>query len=394
MLSVSQQIELRSYQNEAEAISKKSKLTDADRARFNFLMSAISVAKTGTISDEARRVEARKTAIECGVSISDAPFTEESIEARQQSHELRSYLRNGSEARTYSGMDVASDGAGGYLVPVGFFRKVTSMMAATDPLWQDGIATVFESDNGNAIPAPIVSDETGASQAVIVGEGVTGVGYNLVLGQLLLGKAPQWRSNLIYASMEILADSAFPLEDVIARFVAIRFRRAISSANIATLISQSTSALTTASLTAGVTLDNCADLLASIDADYQASPSFRFLMAQGTLNNLLKLKDSSGRYQQVIQSTADGYTLFGKKIAVAPSAPVLAANAAGVVIAGDMSYWFQRTVRNSLKLLRYQDAPNLAEFGTFGFQAFISTNGGLLKAGANSPVKFITCAAS
>jgi HK97 family phage major capsid protein len=117
-------------------------------------------------------------------------------------------------------------------------------------------------------------------------------------------------------------------------------------------------------------------------------------MAQATLNTLLKTKDSSGRYQQVIQSTADGYTLFGKKIAVAPSAPVVAANAAGVVIAGDFSYWFQRTVKNSLRLLRYQDAPNLAEYGTFGFQAFMRTNGGLLKAGSGSPVKFITCAAS
>jgi hypothetical protein len=59
-----------------------------------------------------------------------------------------------------------------------------------------------------------------------------------------------------------------------------------------------------------------------------------------------------------------------------------------------MSDWFQRTVKNSLKLLRYQDAPNLAQFGNFGFQAFISTNGGLLKAGAGSPVQFITCAAT
>jgi hypothetical protein len=65
------------------------------------------------------------------------------------------------------------------------------------------------------------------------------------------------------------------------------------------------------------------------------------------------------------------------------------------VIALDMSRWFQRTVKRGMTLLKYKDAPGLAENGLSAVQGFWRTNGGLLLvSGSDSPAKFITCSAT
>jgi HK97 family phage major capsid protein len=187
------------------------------------------------------------------------------------------------------------------------------------------------------------------------------------------------------------------LDDLIAAAVARRFRKGISAANITTLISQSTSALTTATIAAGISLDNVIDLIGSLDADYQSSPNFRVLMNQTVLTSLLKAKDGgASRYQKLVLPTPDGtgFTILGKRIAVSPSLANVGANAVPV-IALDMSRWFQRTVKRGMTLLKYKDAPGLAENGLSAVQGFWRTNGGLLLvSGSDSPAKFITCAAS
>jgi HK97 family phage major capsid protein len=230
-LSVSQQIELRSYQNEAEAISKKSKLTDADRARFNFLRSAISVAKQGTISDEARRAEARSTAIACGVQVSDAPFTEAGIETREQNQEIRSYLRYGQEAQTRSGMSVATDNAGGYFVPAGYFRdRIFSSLKAADRLFDENVVTFYESNDGNVLTVPMM-DDTEVSAAIVSENAQSTEGEVNTVDRLQLAKVPTWRSKQIVWSLELLQDTAFPAEALIADVIASRFQRGIGASN-------------------------------------------------------------------------------------------------------------------------------------------------------------------
>jgi hypothetical protein len=74
--------------------------------------------------------------------------------------------------------------------------------------------------------------------------------------------------------------------------------------------------------------------------------------------------------------------------------PSIAVNAKAVAL-GDMSRFFVRTVKNSLKLMRYQEAAGLVENGLFAFEGFVRSNSGLLiPSGADSPVKFLTQAAS
>jgi HK97 family phage major capsid protein len=394
MLSVSQQIELRSYQNEAEALTKKSKLTDAERARFNFLMSAISVAKTGTISDEARRSEARKTALEAGVLVSDAPFTEARIETRQQNQELRSYLRDGREARTYSGMSVATDSAGGFWVPAGYFRdRIFSALKAADRLFDPSVVTFFESNDGNVLTVPM-EDDTEVSAAIVSENAQSTEGEINTIDRLQLAKVPTWRSRQIIWSMELLGDSAFPAEDVIADAIAKRFQRGIGAANVTTLLSAATSGATSASGTA-VSVDDLLSLMGSVNPAYLASPKCFWLMNFATLISVLKLKDTAGRYLIHPRTDANGNILILEKpVAICPSMPSIAVNAKCVAL-GDFSRFFVRTVKNTLKLMRYQEAAGLAENGLFAFEGFMRSNSGLLvPSGADSPIKYLTQAAS
>jgi HK97 family phage major capsid protein len=394
MLSVSQQIELRSYQNEAEAITKKPKLSDADRARFNFLMSAISVAKQGTISDAARREEARMTAIEAGVLVTDAPFTEAGIETRQQNQELRSYLRDGREARTYSGMSVATDNAGGYMVPAGYFRdRIFTSLKAADRLFDPSVVTFFESNDGNVLTVPM-EDDTEVSAAIVSENAQSTEGEINTIDRLQLAKVPTWRSKQIVWSMELLQDSAFPAEDVIADAIAKRFQRGIGAANVTTLLSAATSGATSASGTS-VGINDLLNLMGSINPAYLASPKCFWAMNFATLISILQLKDSVGRNLVHPRTDANGnFLLLERPVALCPSVPSVAVNSKSVLL-GDFSRYFVRIVRNTLRLMKYSEAAGLAENGLFAFEGFVRSNSGLLvPSGADSPIKYLTQAAS
>jgi HK97 family phage major capsid protein len=394
MLSVSQQIELRSYQSEAEQLSKKSKLTDADRARFNYLMSAISLAKQGAISDEVRRAESRRTAIECGISVTDALPTEASIEISEQNREIRNYLKNGREARTYSGMSVSVDGAGGFLVPAGYFRdRIFSMLKATDRLFDPLVVTFYESDNGNSVSVPTVNDTS--VSAAIVGENSQSTEAEITtVDRLQLAKVPTYRSRQIIWSQELLVDSAFPAEDVISAAIAQRFQRGIGAANVTTLLSAATSGATSA-VAGNVGINDLLALMGSIDPSYLSSPKCFWAMQFSTLIGILQLKDSAGRNLIHPRIDAQGnFLLLEKPVALCPSVPSVAASSKSVLL-GDFSRFFVRTVKNSLKLMRYQEAAGLAENGLFAFEGFVRANSGLLVAsGADSPIKFLTQGAS
>jgi len=370
---------------EAEALSVIRQSAEQEK-RFSFLLS---------------HAKSLRTLIETQSHTEDNPSDAEYRNA------FRSYLRNGvmehdkyareCERRTYTGMGVGTDSGGGFFVPQNFYAKITSMLAAIDPLFDRTVVTYFESDNGNKVAAPLMSDE-GVS-AVLVDENTDGGEQEITLGQLLLDRAGTWRSKKIVGTYEWLDDSAFPVDDVIAKLVAIRFQRGIGAANVATLVTQASAAVTPVDCeTSGlVTCDDIANLLGNINSDYVAAPTFRVLMNQSTLITLLKQKGSDGRYQSGVlhfNDDAGCYTIFGKRIAVSPSVDSAAADTSKhPVIAGDLSYWLQRVVKNSLRVLKYQNAPGLVENGLFAFEGFIRANGGLLQLGSSSPVQVLQCIA-
>jgi HK97 family phage major capsid protein len=124
-------------------------------------------------------------------ALNDAPVTTPEDRNAEASKSFRSYLGTG-EKRTYAGLSVSVDGSGGYLVPNTFYGKVTSMLAATDVLFDPNVVTVFEDEHGNAMKAPVLTDE--GKSASIVGENTDGTENELSFSGLTLGKIDTWRS--------------------------------------------------------------------------------------------------------------------------------------------------------------------------------------------------------
>lgn len=391
-LSISTQLELRQAQDELLAISNREKITPAEKRQFDALLAKISLLKSGAISDEVRKSQADSAAKEFGITIER--LSEEQRKLNEQNQEIRNYLRYGKEARTYSGMSVATDSEGGYFVPSGYFRnRVFSMLKTVDRLFDPSVVTLYESLDGNVLTVPMIDDTE--TSATIVAENVASVeGEITTVDRLQLAKVPTWRSKKIVWSLELLQDSAFPAEDLISAAIATRFQRGIGSANVATLLSAATSGATSASATA-VSIDDLLNLMGSIDPAYLASPKCFWLMNFATLISLLKLKDTAGRYQIHLRTDANGNILILEKpVALCPSFPNIAASSTSIAL-GDMSKFFVRTVKDTLRLQRYWETPGLLEYGLFAFEGFVRSNSGLLVAsGADSPVKFLTQASS
>jgi HK97 family phage major capsid protein len=334
-LSVNAQLELREVVSEMEQLSSLSSLSAQQKIRFSYLQSRASVLKAGGLtSDEVVRAKSAELAKEFGFS-TERP-TEEQRKLNEQNQEIRSYLRSGREART--GMSVATDTEGGFMVPAGYFRsRVFSMLKAVDRLFDPSVVTMYESENGNVLSVPMLNDTD--TSAAIVAENVASVeGEITTVDRLQLAKVPTWRSKKIIWSTELLDDSAFLAEDIIADAIAVRFQRGIGAANVTTLLSAATTGATSASATA-VSIDDLLNLMGSIDPSYLASPKCFWLMNFATLISLLKLKDTAGRYQIHPRTDTNGNILIlGKPVAICPSMPNVAASSTSIALGAMDSY--------------------------------------------------------
>jgi HK97 family phage major capsid protein len=385
------ELERRELQRHIDSyLSKGANLTASERKACDLLL-----AKFANLRSEDERISKfNSVADSVGIPRIALP-TEEQRTAQRDNDELRDYLVRRKEARTYTGLQVATDSLGGYYVPQTFYDGVTFALKQADGLWNGDVVTLWEDIHGNSATFPLI-DDTG-TVAVQVGEEQTSSESEIAeIDKLTLSKIPTWRSKKLITSIELLQDSAFPVEQFVSSAVASRFQRGISAANASTLISSLTSGATSASATA-VGLDDTLELLASLDPAYLNQPKTFFGMNFQTLVSLLKLKDTSGRYQWHPRTDANGRLLLHNiPVVVMPSLPSAAANAAGTVVLGDFSRCVRRIIKGSMRLMRYTQADNLAENGLVAYEGFLRTSFGVLTSSniTNPPIKFLTQAAS
>jgi HK97 family phage major capsid protein len=211
------------------------------------------------------------------------------------------------------------------------------------------------------VTCPLTDDTT--ISAVQVAENATSAETEIpVIDRLLLGKIPTWRSQKLSTSMELLQDSGFPLEGLIANAIAGRFQCGIGAANVTTLISSITSGAT--SITTGlVSYDDTVQLMKSLDPAYLNQPKTFYALNFNTLAGLLLLKDSQGHPIWNPQTDVNGrFLLHGIPVVVMPSLPN-AATGNKAVILGAFSRCLRRVVGSSFKIQRYSQTPSLAENG-------------------------------
>jgi HK97 family phage major capsid protein len=374
--------------NEARSLTNDPQATKQMLKRADVLLAQVASLK----SREEMQIRAADAA---GISLTEVA-TEEQRELHRQSTDLRNYLVQGRESRTYSGLNIAVDSSGGFFVPQSFYTSVTAALKQADGLWNDDVVTLYEDTHGNALACALVDDT--ATSAVLVAEAGTSIENEIpVIDRLLLPKIPTWRSKKLALTMELAQDSAFPVESaIIVPAVAGRFQRGIGAANVATLIASTTSGSTSETASA-ISLNDAANLMLSINPVYLNQPKTFFACSFPTLVSMLKLKDSNGHYQWTPSRDANGrYLLFGIPVIVMPSLPNCQGAVTGTkggLFLGDFSRCLRRIVKDSMTILRYSNSAGLAENGVFAYEAFVRCSFGVLaSASSDSPIKFVTMA--
>lgn len=235
--------------------------------------------------------------------------------------------------------------AGGNTVPVTFYDRLVEHLVESSGLLQLG-PTVLNTTSGENVDVPVA---TSYGAAALVTEGGTIAGTDPAFAKRTLGAYKY--GQLVLVSTELVTDSAFNLADFIARVAGRNVGLALGAHLIAgTGSSQPTGVVTSASTgktgatgVVGVpSADDLIDLMFSVIAPYRNSPSAGWLVKDGTLGAIRKLKDGAGRYLFEPAATfGQPDTLLGKPVQTDPSVAATGLGAKSVVF-GDFSAYFVR----------------------------------------------------
>jgi HK97 family phage major capsid protein len=255
------------------------------------------------------------------------------------------------------------------------------MLAATDPIFS--LATMFKTSSGSATTFPILTDE--GSSSAVVAEGGTSAADDvpLLFAGLAFGKCPSHRSGLIFASVELVFDSAFDFEALLAAAAGIRFARGAGALFIATLLGSAALGVTAA--TGAIAGAEVFSLIDALDDAY--APGACFLMRRATFTALSKLVGSSGNFLFPATFDAQGRpVLAGFPVFISPSMPALGASAKTIDF-GDHSRFIRRQVRDSLRVAVFPERR--AEFSQIRYQVFLRVDGDLAKSTTACPVVYL-----
>jgi len=140
-----------------------------------------------------------------------------------QNPEFRGFLFNGPgvDDKEKRDMGIGSNTLGGYFVPRGFVYEVEEAMKYYGPMLV--VAEIMDTATGQPLPYPTDNDTTVSGE--IVGEGQQVSEKDVLIGQVLFG-AYKFSTKMIKLSLELLQDSAFPMEAYLKKKMAIRLGRA------------------------------------------------------------------------------------------------------------------------------------------------------------------------
>jgi len=369
--------------SQANEILQRPSFSKEDGARCEQL---IALADSFTDKDDLRRETMRSRNRELG-----RPEPE-------PDNRFMAYLRGGKEAlpppersRIHPGREtsiridaaqgVGSGSTGGYLVPQSFSDRFESILVQTDPIFE--LATLFTTKNGSASPYPILDDT--ANSASIVAENSGSSEVEATFAVLSFGLCPMWRSGYMRCSWELVNDTHFPLEPLIAGAAAVRFARGVGKAFITTLLAAASAGVTTASTTV-IAADEIIQLTGKIDAAYL--PNASFFMLRSTFITLSQLVGSSGNFLfPPMRDEMGRPTLLGFPVYFSPSMGAMTAGLQPVTF-GDHSKFVRRQVANSLSVRTLVEIYALN--GQTTYEAHWRIDGGLLVSGSNIPVTCLT----
>lgn len=187
---------------------------------------------------------------------------------------------------------LSGTGGGSYLVPVELYNQIIEQLGALVPM--RSLATVIRTAAKTDIPVA-----TGRPTAAYVNENTASTPSDPTTAQKNL--RAKKIVTIVQVSEELLADSAFDVEQFLTRQMAVAFAEAEDAAFVAgngtsqpAGVVQAVTAGPTASGVTALTYDNLIDLYYALPAQY--APRAVFLMKSSTMAYIAKLKDSQNRY--------------------------------------------------------------------------------------------------
>lgn len=283
---------------------------------------------------------------------------------------------------------VGTDTAGGYTVPEGFVARLEEALLAVGGMLE--VADVFSTSTGNALPFPTEND-TAQKGAIIAENTEITTQQDLVFGQLIMD-AYMYHSKIIRVSFQLLQDSAFDIDGLIARKLAERigriwnehFTTGTGSSQPKGIVVASTLGVTAAAV-AAVTADELIDLEHSVDPAYRVAPGVGWMFADATLKAIKKLKDGDSRYLWLPGlAVKEPDTILQYPFKINQDMPAMTTGLKSIIF-GDLKKYLVRRVLG-FQLMRL--AERYAEFLQVGFIGYARADGDLLDAGTN-PVKHL-----
>lgn len=275
--------------------------------------------------------------------------------------------------------EAGTPAAGGYMIPEGFWAKVTETMKAYGGILN--VANVLTTNSGNDIPWPS-NDDTGNVGALLA-EGQPTTELALTIGTHTL-KSYMFTSRLILASYQFLQDSAINPEQFISRKAGVRLGRALAAylctgtgnaqpTGITGAAGFATGKTGAAGQVTSVTWNDLIDLEHSVNAAYRNSGSCRYVLADSSVRVIRKLTDGDGRplWQPSLTAGVPS-TINGFPYTVDDGMPVMAASAKSIAFGDFNSGLVVRQVSGgTLKRLEERYAEYL-QVGFFAFGRFDS----------------------
>jgi HK97 family phage major capsid protein len=333
---------------------------------------------------EARTREMSQIVTNVADTVSDVRSANVSDEEKRTADFTR-YLRGEITGRELRAMGVSVDAKGGFTVPKTFSNQVISSLQTRGPMMDPTVVNYLVTDGGAPIMFPKFDD---TAKAVIVGENTLIDKDDLAFGQAQLG-AYKYTSKIIPVSRELLEDSGVDIAKIISDAIAARISRGVNehlttgtgTAQPQGIVTAATVGKTTA-VAGAITADELIDLIHSVDAAYRSTA--RFMLADGVVAGIRKLKDSTGSYiWQPGMSLTNPETIFGRAFVVNPDMP---ATATGVktVLYGDFKAYTVRQAR-ALEVRRLDE--RFADSDQVGFVALGRWDGLLTDTGAVRALK-------
>lgn len=252
---------------------------------------------------EAKKNEKRELNVQNGLNADQVEQSEEEYKKRFLSviREIRSGNVNPADEKylkEYRGTATQIAGTttlGGFLVPEDFSYELEKYKAAFGGMLQ--ASRILTTATGADLPWPTVNDT--ATTGAIITEGTAGTVSDLTFASKTLSSFTYY-SKVIKASWELLQDSAFPIDSMIAEIAGERIGRILNthlttgngSAKPSGFITDASSGVTTAANNA-VTYAEILDLKHSVDPAYRMGPNVRFMFNDSTLAYIKKLSVGS-----------------------------------------------------------------------------------------------------